>query len=168
MSDSTEKPEVVTSAETALSGPTEPEGGVPPTQDQMAMQMIQHLAGLIAPFCPNTDEQALLELGKMGIAEQSQIHEQIMPTLMVEHEQSEKYPGMRIVVQGPNGREGAILAPKRLENVDDAQPGIAQAMMVAFLLTPSVRMVLKAWGFRYRIEQVAEDPSSPAPTLHTV
>ncbi len=167
MTDTPKKPGDAPAPVTSISGPVEgPE--VDPQEQQMQEHMYRHLAGMIAPFCPNTDEPALIELAKMGIHEQAQIHETIMPTFMPGHNQVTEYPSVRVVIQGPNGREGGIIAPKRLENVDDAQPGIAQAMTVAFLLTPSVRMCLKAWGFRYRIEQVTEDQSNPTPTLHTV
>lgn len=169
MTDTPKKPGDEESPVVAIDGPvTGPDVETPTEQQQILEGVYRQLAGMIAPFCPNTDEAALMELARIGVNEQAQIHDTIMPTFLEQHPQSTEYPGVRVVLQGPNGREGGILAPKRLENVDDAQPGIAQAMTVAFLLTPSVRMCLRAWGFRYRIEQIPEDQSSPTPTLHTV
>jgi hypothetical protein len=145
-------------------------GHVAPTAEAAGMQqqMVAHLAGMIAPFCPNMDEQALLRLAAEGLEEQAQIHEQIMPTLMAGNPFLKSHPALRLAVKGPNGKEGAVIGPKRLEDVDDAQPAITQAMLVAILLTPSTRMVLKAWGFQIGFEQVAQDVSKPAPTIHRV
>jgi hypothetical protein len=149
--------------------PAAPSAAAPSAEEAaMQQQMESHLAGMIAPFCPNMDEQAVLRLAAEGLAEQTQIHEQIMPTLMAGNDFLKSHPALRLAVKGPNGKEGAVIGPKRLEDVDDAQPAVTQAMLVALLLTPSARMVLKAWGFQIGFEQVAQDVSKPAPTIHRV
>jgi hypothetical protein len=141
-----------------------------PSQEEIVahQQMAAHLAGMIAPFCPNMDEPSLLKLAGEGIVEQSQIHEMIMPTLMPNHPQCKEYPSVRAVLRGPNGKEGAVAAPKRLEDVEDPQPAMSQALVVSLLLTPSARMVLRAWGFQVRFEQMQQDVSKPTPTIHRV
>jgi hypothetical protein len=132
------------------------------------MQMVAHLAGMIAPFCPNMDEPALLKLAAEGLAEQAQIHEQIMPTLMLSHEHCKQYPSIRLLALSANGQQGAVVAPKRLEGVEDCGPAVQQALITSLLLTPSARMVLKAWGYQLRFEQVQQDSSKPPPQIHLV
>lgn len=141
-----------------------------PSAEEAAMQqqMVAHLAGMISPFCPNMDEPALMRLAAEGLAEQAQIHEQIMPTLMPDNPFLKSHPALRLSVKGPSGKEGSVIGPKRLEDVDDPQPALTQALLVAILLTPSTRMVLKAWGFQIGFEQVAQDASKPPPTIHRV
>jgi len=141
-----------------------PEEQQVPTEMQHAM--VAQLAGMIAPFCPNMDEPALLQLAAEGIAEQGAIHEQIMPTLMANHPHSKEYPSLRVVALGPDGTQGAVAGPKRLEGVNDVGPAVQHAMIVGLLLTPSARMVLKAWGFQVRFEQLREDTSTPPPKIH--
>lgn len=174
MSDETEgKPpeegngKVVDINKPAADAEAQPAAEPSPEEVAMQQQMAAHLAGMIAPFCPNMDEPGLLQLAAEGLAEQAQIHEQIMPTFMLNHPHSKEYPSIRSVVVGASGQQGAIMGPKRLEGVDDCGPAVQQALLVSLLLTPSARMVLKAWGFQVRFEQVQQDSSRPAPTIHT-
>lgn len=140
------------------------------SEEELAMrrQVLGQLAGMIAPFCPNLDEAALLQLAAEGLAEQQEIHEKVMPTFMAGTEAVTRYPTIRVSVQAPNGVSGTVAGPKRLEGVDDPQPAITQALLVALMLTPSVRAVLKAWGFKYSFEQSMQDLRQTPPLIHKV
>lgn len=129
-------------------------------QDQMLL-VIQQIAQAIVPFVPAMSPEQLTQLAVGALEEQTQIQQDIYPTLLLDHPQLRTYPTLQVLIQGPNGIEGSVAAPKRLDNVSDPAPGIQWAFMMALLLSPSVRAVLLAHGFTYRFVQTKQDVSRP-------
>lgn len=143
---------------------TPPDSELTPEQQaafEAGMQAIQHIAQFIVPFGPAMTPEELERLAVGALDEQTRIMQEIFPTLIHGHPNVLTHPTLQVMIRGPNGVEGVVPAPKRLENVEDPQPAIQWAFMLALLLSPSVRAVLKASGFTYHFMQTTQDVSRP-------
>jgi hypothetical protein len=140
----------------------EPEMDLTPEQQaayDQGVLVIRQIAEAILPFAPEMTEAQLSGLAIGALEEQQKVMHEIFPTLF--GEQAHHYPSIQVLIKGPNGMEGAVTAPKRLEGVEDPQPGLQWAFMQALLLSPSVRAILRVWGFTYSFAQVQADVSKP-------
>jgi len=108
-------------------------------------------------FAPWADPASFAPLAaKLATEQIDLINAQILPTML---EPGSDYPVFGIKVTGRSGVAGVAAAPKRLEDCgDDPGQAIAQALALAFLLTPVVRGLLQLAGFKYDFEQKRSKP----------
>lgn len=136
--------------------------GVSPEQIWMAarMQLATHLAALVGQFPRPAHLQPLTEesfnkLLDVLMAEQQQIHEQILPTLEVEA--AREAPTVIIELgrpSHPNVKPAQITVCKRLDLNQEPAEVLSFACFMALLLSPAVRGLLKIHGYHYNFKEV--------------
>lgn len=106
--------------------------------------------GALTLFAPHLQPQEALSLAQHVAGEQ--LSTTGVPSIvesMVDPDAVAKHP--TIVLKITDDKNGIVMkAPKRLERVNDLSGAAQSAVLLAFMLSPSARAVLRAFGFKYQ------------------
>jgi hypothetical protein len=140
------------------------DNGTEPTAEQMQQMVQQALemtavqtSAILEQLAPHLNDELRAELG--GIVAQEQfgpIDQQILPTLF--GPMAESHPTLVCLIseakkKGDEARQVQLRAPKSLNDVADPQTAAQSAVLIALLLCPPARALLKAFGFSYQFAQ---------------
>lgn len=136
----------------------QPEQGLT-AADQAAMKeafdmftgvMLSQTLGVLQVFAPHLQPDVAMQLAQSCVSEQvGPITTEIIPSLIVSDAVA-KYPTLIVRI----GRQGAeikvdVKAAKRLDRVNDPGAAAQTGLLLALLLSPAARAVLKAFGWHY-------------------
>jgi hypothetical protein len=124
------------------------------------------LQGLAVSFADHFPQERLGEVVEAMIAEQKIVGEQIMPSL-IDPARYEKGRIFLIEIKRrgePDNTAFTMSMPKRLEGIENPHEALAQALMLAFLLSPAVRGLLRLWGWDYLFKE-PKHGSTPGTSL---
>lgn len=134
-------------------------GGGPeePMPDGMEMiSPVELVAQTLLGFAPHLTEEQALMVSEFVLREQEKLAEVLHAAT---HPPSiEKYPFWGMLLKGPDGGEGTIVAPKPGVQTGDLRDSLELATMVGMVTTPLVRALLRAHGFNYSFQQYKTRP----------
>jgi hypothetical protein len=124
-------------------------------QAAMAFQAITgEVFGILQALAPHLSDEEALALAQ-SVAREQLDFQQIPAVLrsMIPAEAVANKPTLHLYVSDSKGVKVEMKAPKRLEHVNDPFVAAQHAVLLAFILAPGARAVLKAFGFRYHLAQ---------------
>lgn len=142
--------------------PDQPMGVVPPPTPEELQRMLQQqfnavwieVLSVLSAFAPHLSEQEAKQLAQRVAAEQ--MDQKAIPLIirsMIDRDAASKHPTLHLFVQDAKGLKVDMKAPKRLEEIKDLTTAAQSAVLLAFLLAPGARAVLRAFGFHYTLAQ---------------
>ena len=145
---------------------------VEPTAEQLEKllrtDMANQLAGLAVAFAPAFPQESLGEVVEIMLNEQMVIAQQIMPSL-TDPEVLKQRRRFMIEIRrrnpGPDDKSEHLMVLKRLEDCATPSDALAQALMLAFLLSPAVRALLRMYGWDYLFKEPKGDGEPRASKL---
>lgn len=148
-------------------------GEIEITHEMIVEALIGETAPVIASLAEHLTEPEVMELANIVVQEQlGAVGQEILPTVLAEgHPKRLTHP--TLVMRVHNGQPGDessipidVKAPKSLKGVTDPGVALQSVAMIALLLNPALRGVLKAWGFSYAFAQTTEAPRGSIIVTH--
>lgn len=138
----------------------------------MRMQLAASLSQLAADFAPHFPRKKLGDLVDYMLAEQQTVVNEILPgfvDMAVYAKRTQLYVNIQIQGEGGEVREATFPGLKRIEMArGDPQLAIVVPMMLAFLLSPAARALLRMHGYNYTFTEPKNPKSPTAPKLTIV
>lgn len=127
-------------------------------EQRMAITASQ-VMGILQLLAPHVPADVALQIAQGTAQEQfGPIMQEILPTL-ADPDAVAKHPTLIVRVGKPGEDLAAVVkSPKRLERVSDCGVAAQSAMVLALVLCPEARAILRAFGFTYAFMQSAEAP----------
>jgi len=131
--------------------------------EQMAHVVFSEVFSLLELMGPPLDREVAMQLAQQAAREQVlTIPQQILPTLM--GEARDEYPTFAVSIckessrKSKDARVARVKAPKNLSLVSDEGVALQSAAILALMLTPAARALLRAQGFHIEFSQSKEAP----------
>lgn len=115
--------------------------------------LVGEVFGILSAFAPHLDEQQAMKFAQSAAKEQ--MDQTQIPAIirsMINESDVRTHPTLHLYV-GDDKSKVEMKGPKRLEQVRDLHTAAQSAVLLAFLLSPGARAVLRAFGFRYHLAQ---------------
>jgi len=122
-------------------------------------QIVSEVVGALHVFAPHVPHEAAIRLGETMAREQMDGDKLPQVTHSIaDPDQVAKYPTLYLWIA--DGKNGVVMmkGPKRLERVHDLQAVAHSAVILAFILSPAARAVLRAFGFTYTFVASSDPP----------
>lgn len=140
----------------------QPENVAPPLTPEQIQQLLQaqfnaivgEVMGLLQAFAPHLSEADAMKHAQISAHEQMQ--QDKFPLIlrgMIEADSVAKYPSLHLLVIDSKNNKIEMRTPKRFEHIKDLGVAAQASVMLAFLISPGARAVLRAFGFRYQLMQ---------------
>lgn len=139
----------------------QPSDVVPPITDAQFMEqllqaqfqaIVGEVLGILGAFAPHLSEQQAMQFAQGAAKEQMDQSQIPMIIRSMIDGSSQTHPTIHLYVGDDKGKV-EMKAPKRLEQVRDLQTVAQSIVLLAFVLSPGARAVLRAFGFRYTLAQ---------------
>lgn len=152
----------------------QPQGVVPPmSPEDLQMLLLQQfevlaheIAGITKLFAPHLTDDDIWKLAQ-SVAKEQLDQKQGLPLVlngMTDPTAVQVYPTLHLYFTF-QGKRVEMQAPKRLDGIADPIAAGQSAVMLAFLLAPGARAVLRAYGFQYHFAQSKKPVSGKIITL---
>jgi hypothetical protein len=139
----------------------QPSGVVPLLTPEQMMEILQQqyavisaeVFGVLKVLAPHLSDDEAAAIAQHVTHEQ--LDQKQIPMIvrsMINPDDVAKHPTMHLYVHDAKFKI-EMKAPKRLENIKDPRAAAQSAVMLAFLLAPGARAVLRAFGFKYNLAQ---------------
>jgi len=135
---------------------------------QLEASTTQQVAELLVMMAPHLDDELIYDLASKTAHEQVYtIPREVLPTLF-SPEAREEYPTFFVVVQqaADKGKKtkkhpvAMVRAAKDLSKVSESGPALTSVSILALVLTPASRALLRAYGYHIEFGQSKEEPQT--------
>lgn len=123
-------------------------------------QLVGEVLGALAVFAPHVPQDAAMRLGEMIAREQMDGDK--LPTViqsMVDPDLVAKHPTLFLNITDGKKQRVSMRGPKRLEHTHDLSAVAHSVVILAFILSPAARAVLRAFGFNYTFAASSDPPA---------